>query len=528
MGFGECLKQLLSILGISMSQLSKAINVDNSLVNRWVHGKRIPPYNTSYIERISEYLSKNITNSFQIQQLNKLYMDISGYCSLENSMKEKIEKILSEAQGYSIECKKKEQNTKFNDKNSLTSKNSDELQYNHSAHIGLSNEDKILIGKINVLSATIHLLKAAAKKNCKNNNTIYISLINDIDMISLQHANLVYLREIINKAIQSGWNVTLLIKINSNTSRIIKLINIAKPLIKTGKFNPYYMKRYDIFTTGKEILCVPEIGVLYCFSSEPFSGIDSAFYLKTKVAIDIIKNYFNILLTTCAQPLFNYYLDKDCSKFNNYFVKNEESIGNRILYKPCFSALIIPKNLYIKILKNIGLTYDEILASQEYYEKRLNAFTINVQNYEYKDIYCYESVMQLIKHQQFIFYYHMGVKLIDLEVKDVVEILRNIINLLRKFENYYIAFTNSTSTNDEFYCMIKERQAVLLEIYEPLKSIQSMRVSIDEPMVVKAFEEYFTEKWEHIAPINRDKNEVINWIQKQIKLLETKISNEVV
>ena len=90
MKFGECLKQLLSILGISMNQLSKAINVDSSLVNRWVNDKRIPLYNTSYIEHISEYLSKNVTNTFQIQHLNKLFMDICKNGSSEDSIKDKI------------------------------------------------------------------------------------------------------------------------------------------------------------------------------------------------------------------------------------------------------------------------------------------------------------------------------------------------------------------------------------------------------------------------------------------------------
>ena len=75
--------------------------------------------------------------------------------------------------------------------------------------------------------------------------------------------------------------------------------------------------------------------------------------------------------------------------------------------------------------------------------------------------------------------------------------------------------------------MVKERQAVLIEAYDSSKGIPTVRLSIEEPMAVKAFEEYLIEKWEHIAPINKDKNEVISWLQGQIKLLENKITSEV-
>lgn len=70
--------------------------------------------------------------------------------------------------------------------------------------------------------------------------------------------------------------------------------------------------------------------------------------------------------------------------------------------------------------------------------------------------------------------------------------------------------------------MVKERQTVFLETFDPLKPIPLVQLSIEEPMMIKAFEEYFNEKWEQIAPINKDKNEVISWIQGQIDLLENK------
>ncbi|PHV69749.1 hypothetical protein CS063_14235 [Sporanaerobium hydrogeniformans] len=105
--FSDCLRTLLSISGISINRLSRAITIDNSLVNRWVNGKRIPPYNTLYIEQISEYICKHIKNSFQEKQIDELFFTMDKPEDIGYSLEKKIEIILLEAQGYSIKNKKK-------------------------------------------------------------------------------------------------------------------------------------------------------------------------------------------------------------------------------------------------------------------------------------------------------------------------------------------------------------------------------------------------------------------------------------
>lgn len=195
MTFGECLKYMLSALDISINRLSKAINVDSSLVNRWIHGTRIPAYHTPYIESITEYLSRNVQNSFQMQHLNELYLNVCEDHALIDCNKEKIRIALLETQGYSIECKKNERR-----RNKASSINEEqmsklpdhyrqdtegEFQTAEQAHAGdtpnptgsvaLSNNDKIIFGTKNIISSYASLLEAALKKECKDNKIIYIT-----------------------------------------------------------------------------------------------------------------------------------------------------------------------------------------------------------------------------------------------------------------------------------------------------------------------------------------------------------------
>jgi hypothetical protein len=165
-----------------------------------------------------------------------------------------------------------------------------------------------------------------------------------------------------------------------------------------------------------------------------------------------------------------------------------------------------------------------MLVNFELYKRRLKAFLSNVQNYEYNDIYSSDSIMNLIKHRQIYFYSYSGIEKMNLEIQDVVEYLQNIINLLQTYENYNIAFISNNKDEyiegDNFCCVIKDRQSVLLEVFEPSENNTKVRLCIDEPMLVNAFNEYFKERWEYIAPINKDKKEIIAWLQGQLNLLK--------
>jgi len=93
--FGECLDYLLKTLGISINRLAKAINVDNSLANRWVNGKRVPTYNSLYIEDITNFLADNIKNSIQINSINTLFLEMFGDNAQADTPKEKIKKYFT-------------------------------------------------------------------------------------------------------------------------------------------------------------------------------------------------------------------------------------------------------------------------------------------------------------------------------------------------------------------------------------------------------------------------------------------------
>jgi len=257
--YAECLKALLSTLNISMSRLSKAINVDNSLINRWIHGKRIPPYGTSYIEKIAEYLAKNASSTYHREQLEHLLINLSGDIHVEcNNYVSAIKKILLEAQCYSIETRKLEKRER---KNTSSISNQDlkpvfiyetelkSFDSSSSGHINsplhtfnLSEKDKIIYGLDNIMSQFISLLEYAQNHKGSEGDSIYITY-SDFEPTTIDYSKLNIIKNLLFNAIQNGWTIVFLININISSSNITIFTQLMLSLISTGKIKIHYFKK---------------------------------------------------------------------------------------------------------------------------------------------------------------------------------------------------------------------------------------------------------------------------------------------
>lgn len=368
------------------------------------------------------------------------------------------------------------------------------------------------------------LLKNAAKFKNAAYDTIYISFSTDISSLH-NNVNLDHFRNVILKVIKNDWKVVFLFKINNNFNRTLNFLNFSNELIATGKFFVYYFKKYDMLFLGKETIIVPGIAALSCYSTNPNSLADFGFYIKNDVAINLFKNYFHTLLSKAAIPLTRYYSVNEYFEFNCSLIENEEAIGRRFLYKDSFSTLTLPISMYEKLLTKINFSNEQRLESIKLFKQRLNAFLVNLQYYEHFDIYNLSSIQHLIRHKQISFKTFYGTYYIDLKIESIISHLENIIYLLKTYDNYKIAFTSENvligKGNIRFNCWVKEKHDVNIEILETSKSISKVKISIEEPMVANAFELHFKECWENIAPINKDKNKIIKWLEHQVLILRT-------
>lgn len=501
MTFGKSLHGILSILDISCVRLSKVIDVDSSLVNRWVNEKRIPPYNSNYIEKMANYFLSCVLNPYQVQHLDRLFFDVCGESKEELNTKDKITNILLHSQGYSFECK-----------NSDSKKKKDyTLGVSNDSLVSLSSEDKIVLGYLNIVDTCISLFEKTTQcKEGDKRNNIYISLNSGILLLCDQRT-LMKLKRIMHESITKGWNILCSIQLNDNIEENLQLVKFIGTLIHTGKFFPFYFKKYNMISCCSEYIVVSGMGALLVYSN------NSAFLFKNEIAIEILKNKAHSIISNYTKPLVKYFSMHDTLEYANTLAETENIIGNQIIYKPDFGLLLIPEELYKTLLLKKNLSMEEVNISLEFYRKRIRTFSNNVRNYNYTYIYHSCCINNLIKYRKLRLYMYNMIDEISLENIEVILILENIIKLLTKYEKFRIAFipqdSNDAILEYVIYCVSKERNAVMLEAYQQNTYFPQVKLMIEEPLLVKAINAYLEGIIDQIAPINKDKNEIIAWIQ---------------
>lgn len=525
MTFGECLGSLLSILDISMNRLSKAINVDNSLVNRWVHGKRVPAYNTAYIENISEYLSKSFHNNIQIKSLDDLLYKVCDNNPSAVSIKDKVKIILSECQGYSIECRKKG-NSKINNldvKCKLPHNSLDHTNIFFEKTLSLSSDDKIFFGNISALSSCIHLLKSATGLKASRDNTVYITYYGYSKIQSSDEARLIAeMKEQMLMTAEKDIDICFLLKLDNNVDRILNFIKFIHPVFMTKKMMIYYYTKYDIIDLEREMCIVPGSGALSCFPCSENSYEKCGFLLRNKHAVNIFHEYIKTCIKSNSRPLVEYYPGDKQTEYYDSLFKSREYIGNSFLCRTSQHPLMMPQALYKNILERKKLPTKDISSFMENFEAQLNEFKKDMYYCKYYDVCSVKTITYLINHRKFPILLNGAIEIVSLSKDEVLEIMNNIIDMIKSFKNYKLSLVNNIDclVQDNCYIFINERSALHCEIYFDPDTAYKTKLSINEPMFVSAAEKYFMEKYEQIAPINKDKREIIKFLKEQMKLLD--------
>lgn len=516
--FAHCLKYLLSALGVSINRLSKALNVDGSLVNRWVNGKRIPSYDSNYIEAITQFLSANIKNSLQIQLINELFERVFGVDAETDCIEIKIKKVLFEAQGISLS------NHKLHTKEAKKL-----LKYKKSManppffnEVGsMSHDDKIISGTPNVAAAFRHLLGLALQTH-KRRKAIYITYFNDVFFYMSGEDERRQFQTMLMDLMAQGCEIHYLLRITHDLQRMMDLLNFFKPLLGRNQLYLYYLKSYDSLTLGKDYFIVPETGVLSCFVAQ--ADKSCALYLRNPLAISFYEEYWLGLTQSSATPLLIHYPADKEESFRNSLLESEAAIGNRFLFKNSFSIFTLPLQLYKKLLLKRNLSSQEMASALAFHQKCLEAFQTNIKIYEYKDIYTMDSLHYLVKNRQFYLWDPAGLYAVDLEREELVDFLQHLITLLKTYDHYSMAFvrknTHLPGLGKNVSCVLKARHALIVEILGPAGT-EPVRFSINEPMVLNSAEASFQKLWQQIAPVMKKKVEVIAWLQQESDLLKS-------
>lgn len=143
-------------------------------------------------------------------------------------------------------------------------------------------------------------------------------------------------------------------------------------------------------------------------------------------------------------------------------------------------------------------------------------------------IYFITTLDKLCENKMLYLYTCVGIQIIFIENREIIDYLEYVIQILKKYNNYSIAIVYNTVDDfiDDTTIFIKERTAVFLYVYEPTKREENVRLSIQDSAIVKAFTEYYNSLWSKISPYNKDKQDIIQILEDRIQLLKGELSSE--
>lgn len=532
--FGECLKFFITTLDISMSRLARALNVDTSLVNRWIHGKRIPPYHSAYIDNITNFLTKHIYNDSQKKQIDEFIKKHSNTDDTEE-YKVKINRILYEAQGYSLDIQNKIKKEKIhqrkNHEDDFISINSNESQYikqkvmNESNNVArLSSNDKIIYGIDSIFTASIPLLESIIRHPCSKYNKIYMTY-NSINTIIPSNVTLLEWRDLLVKALIIGWELILVLQIPSHIPITHQFIQLILPAIQTGKVHIYYYECYELIASLRELFIVSGHGALTFFPTKKNDPSSTCcFYLYTKAAIYSYEDYLKLVIESHTRNLIFYYTKDMVSDFSYKLSDINTKYGNHYNYYYDFSMFFLTPKLYDKLIRQTNLDNVTINQSILFFQNQLQIKYRSIYFNEYYDIHYFESIVKMIQNKSIHLYTLSGMKKVSVTYEDIIECLINIINMLHKYPNYHIAFIfyNDYPKRIIGNYFIKERYGVFCEFLSK-ENIEPIRIAMKEPLIVRAMEDYYIKMWSNIAPINKNHGETILILKRQIELLKNRM-----
>jgi len=525
--YGECLAEILKALDVKCSRLAREINIDSSLIYKWLRNERVPPYDSLYIDLILNFLSKKLIYPFQKKSVIEI---LSNYgIALSDASDETIinslRRILENSQANSIKLHKKIKNehklkaTTTAGTAGLTGRPG--LTGNEKIFCGFDNV-QIVKGSLEVIHSAADLLTRTPKAPPVNEKTILITFNNDLRLQLFTREIYRTCIKTLHDLLSNGWKCILHTMFDGNTDRTIKIIEGILSLLTTGNLSVYYYPR-QLYEHEKETeLCIiPQNGALLSFPTQTNDQIDSAFLFRSNSSIEILSSRFFKNLDS-AKPLLKPFPSQKSVEFQHAFADNEEAPGEKYVFKGGLSTLTLPLDLYEKYLKLNGIANQELSHRKYLHKRRIDAFKEHVKHYKFRDICFVESVVDLVENRKYSYDEKYIIRNHTPQNSDIAYQLEYLAGLLETYDNYNVAFVSKKHFlhMNNINWMVKSNSCVLIESglnigTDYLDSDKNFLIS--EKSVVNAFHDYFNILWDSIPDENKDKKNSIDWLRSLIK-----------
>ena len=541
MNFGQRLKTLLYIFNLNSRKLASAIHVDPSSVSRWINNKRTLPPNTLIVDKIVDFILNIDSLDYQKHQFFQLISpnsDIAVMNSIQHAKKLK-EWLFTPAKSSHIEGKA----TAQNDDNKLNEIQIKELLINIKEYTSKPNDAfaSVSFNKLDDVIVNTGVKKTLEVFHGKEGIhqsmlRLAISLLQENQpgeiLITCQD-NFIWFKEtefmtlwmdLMSEILKKGHRIKIIYNLAHGLPEVMYLIQKWLPLLTTGNLDAFYYPKYELDLISTTIIVVPGIGCVHSILSEDESTHGSTFLYTDYGITEYFKNKYNKLIFS-AKKLVYTFSSSNILSLHEEISMIEQNPGCRFVFRNGLTSLTLPLPLYKTLLEKSNLTKSQQQKRLSLQKLRLEIMKSKERSAIYRDICPLEALEEMTnnKHYEYCLIDIFSSGVVKAEPSNMIEHLKNTIEMLIHNDNYEIAFVSANEIFGEntMYLALKEDTAALVSSWDIEGN--PLCLLIKENMVVHAFEEYFKRTWEQIPRVNRDKNWVIRKLQTKITQLENSI-----
>lgn len=270
--FSSSLCELMKTLNIKNKSLAEGINIDTSVISRWKNGSRRPPFESNYIELISNYMASSVKTSYQLERLYSFAVSIGTDTSSCHSSLDIITSILLHSY-FEAETKENEERDSAADVN-----------------IALF---ELIEGSIHMINAGINLINLMV--SCDSDDHVFVCLASGDILFSDDPELKRRWCKSVSNLIAKKKRIIAFSKPENNTAK--SLIQYLRNLEYDSNCDWYHPDDFNTgFFTAMNFILVEGVGVLSLIDSSGAGYFDFAYLYTDSKSMELYSNIAKRLL----------------------------------------------------------------------------------------------------------------------------------------------------------------------------------------------------------------------------------------
>lgn len=327
------------------------------------------------------------------------------------------------------------------------------------------------------------------------------------------------------------WRVQYLCRLDGDGVRTMRLVEMMRGLIGMGEYYPRYFTSYGVLTPPYDLLIVPGHFAVALFAGKSPNAVDDGCVSKETHSLEVLQAHARQLALQTA-PLMTRYLPTEVAQVEKLLRDAEGRPGGRVAIKDGLSVTTQPEAWFDE--RGIARFADasesaDLTAMARVRGERIAAFKRTLRQYTCYDICSKRAIERLT--QDGVYPQDDGLLRGVQSAEMVLEHLRNVVSLLETYNpRYQLALVDDQQVSSrgptgiplDLKWAVTGDRSVFIGLQLPAASGGAVDASlhITEPTVAEGFGDHFHQLWDRIPPSNRERKDVIAWLNERIARLE--------